>query len=325
MARTLILLVVLATIAEPVRAQPAASAEADALFDQGRKLLEQKKIAEACTAFAASQRVSPLVSTQMNLADCREQNQELASAYGLWRDVERQTRAPIDDMKRMNKFALERVKALHPRLSKLTIHMAAPDRVPGLDITRNDAPFDLLLLGQELPADRGTYTVVARAPGFKSVTVSVDIAPERDSKVVHLPPLEPLPREPAAVPGKTAVEAVVAARPAQPPSQSVPFVVGGAGVVLIGTALGLDLWARSQYDDATREPDDLRQEDLWSGARTKRYLAQGLAVVGVAAVGAGAWLFVRARSYERRHAVVAPTFEADGGESRAGLVVFGSF
>lgn len=328
MMRPLLSLAVLAAIARPLVAQPAASAEADALFDQGRKLLEQKKIAEACTSFAASQRVSPLVSTQMNLADCREQNKELATAYGLWRDVERQTRAPIDDTnKQMNKFALGRVKAIEPRLSKLTIDMAAEDRVPGLEITRNDAPFDPLLLGQQLPVDGGTYTVVARARGYKTVTVTIEVAPERDGKVIHLPPLQPLPPEEApAASDAAALRRAIAIAPPEPPSKIVPFIVGGAGVGMLGIALGLDLWARSQYDDAKREPDDFRQEDLWTGAKTKRYVAQGMTVAGVAAVGVGAWLYWRARTFEKEHAVeVAPSVETDGSESRAGIVVFGSF
>lgn len=311
-------------------AQSAASAEADALFDQGRTLMKQKKIAEACTAYEGSQRVSPLVQTQVALADCREQNKQLATAYGLWRDVERQTRAPIDDgMKKLNGFAADRVKALEPRLSKLTIDMAPGDRVPGLTLTRNGAPLDQILLGQQLPIDGGAYTIVARAPGYREASVTIDIEVERDTKVAHLPPLQPLPTVamPASATSNSASGGpIVTAAPEPPPSKMLPFIVGGAGVVLLGGALGLDLWARSQYDDSKREPDDFKQEDLWSSAKTKRFVAQGVAVAGLAAIGVGAWLFVRARSYEQRHAVeVAPSISTEDGESRAGIVVLGSF
>src|SRR5262245_29770842 len=77
-------------------AQPA-SAEADMLFDQARSLMDQGKIAEACVAFDASQKLSPAVSTLFNQASCREKNSQLATAYGLWREAERQTRAPLDE------------------------------------------------------------------------------------------------------------------------------------------------------------------------------------------------------------------------------------
>ena len=80
---------------EVAAAQPTtASAEADTLFDQGRSLMEAGKIAEACAAFDASQKLSPAVSTLLNLARCREQNQQLATASGLYRDAERQDARP---------------------------------------------------------------------------------------------------------------------------------------------------------------------------------------------------------------------------------------
>ncbi|GEM_PF-2434419 len=329
MPRSLPCFLLLLAVTSTAHAQSAASAEADALFDQGRTLIKQKKIAEACTAYEGSQRVSPLVQTQVALADCREQNKQLATAYGLWRDVERQTRAPIDDgMKKLNAFAADRVKALEPRLSKLTIDMAAADRVAGLAITRNTAPLDQILLGQQLPIDGGSYTIVARAPGYREASVTIVVELERDTKVVHLPPLDPLPAEVA--PPNTTTAAALGARavaaPEPPPSKMLSFVVGGAGVALLGGALGLDLWARSQYDDSKREPDDFRQEDMWQGAKTKRFVAQGVAIAGLAAVGVGAWLFVRARSYEKQHAIdIAPSVDAHDGESRAGIVVLGSF
>lgn len=80
-----------------VHAQGAASAEADALFDRGRELMDKKQYAEACNAFAASQKIAPATSTILNEADCREKNKQLATAYGLFRDAERGTRAPLDE------------------------------------------------------------------------------------------------------------------------------------------------------------------------------------------------------------------------------------
>jgi len=59
----------------PVRAQSPGdpiNVLADALFRQGRELLEQERFAEACVKLAESQRLDPKLATLMYLADCHE-------------------------------------------------------------------------------------------------------------------------------------------------------------------------------------------------------------------------------------------------------------
>jgi hypothetical protein len=74
-----------------VLAQPA-GAQAEVLFRQGRDLMAAGKIVEACGAFAESQKLEPAVTTLLNLASCREKNNNLASAWGLFLEAERETR-----------------------------------------------------------------------------------------------------------------------------------------------------------------------------------------------------------------------------------------
>jgi cytochrome c-type biogenesis protein CcmH/NrfG len=63
--------------ASSLRAQ---SAEAEALFTEGDTLMKQGKVAEACEAFEASNRIEPRAGTLIRLGECREQNHQLASA-----------------------------------------------------------------------------------------------------------------------------------------------------------------------------------------------------------------------------------------------------
>lgn len=325
--RAVVVMVGLGLVSGRAAAQSGSTtAEADALFDRGRELMDKKQYAEACTAFAASQKIAPAVSTILNEADCREKNTQLATAYGLFRDAERGTRAPIDEgTQKLNRAALARAKAIEPRLSKLTIVVSPAARIAGLEVLRNDAPVDPLLFGQSLPIDGGEYTIVARAPNHEPWQKVVTIATEKDVQLVEVPLLAEKAKEPAATPASGTVSAVVVpAAPPAPPSKTLPFIVGGGGAALLLGGLGLDLWARSQYADAKVEPDDIEQESLWQAARTKRYIAQGLAVVGLAGVGVGVWLYLRSRDYEAAPAsgvAIEPTLTPDS----AGVTLRGGF
>src|SRR5262245_18826307 len=80
-------LVAIVVLAAPrVLAQPA-NDPAQASFDDGLRLLKTGRIAEACTAFETSQKLDPQVITLLNLADCREQNHQLATAWELFRQA----------------------------------------------------------------------------------------------------------------------------------------------------------------------------------------------------------------------------------------------
>src|SRR5688572_5007835 len=69
-----------------------AKAKAESLFRQGRELMAGGRYAEACAAFDSSQKYDPSTATLFNQADCREKNGQLATAWGLFVEAERQTR-----------------------------------------------------------------------------------------------------------------------------------------------------------------------------------------------------------------------------------------
>src|SRR5512147_2936876 len=76
------------------------TAQAETLFRQGKDLIAHGKIAEACAAFDASQKLDPTIATLLNQAACREKNGQLATAWGLFLDAERQSRAAADEATR---------------------------------------------------------------------------------------------------------------------------------------------------------------------------------------------------------------------------------
>jgi hypothetical protein len=76
-------------------AAQSAGAQAEVLFRQGRDLMAANKFDDACAAFAESQRLDPAITTLLNLAGCREKAGQYATAWGLFLEAERQTRAAM--------------------------------------------------------------------------------------------------------------------------------------------------------------------------------------------------------------------------------------
>jgi len=161
-----------------VRAQ---NADAQTLFDDGNRMLAAGKIAAACDAFEASNRIEPRAGTLILLGECREKNHQLASAWSAYQDALARVK---DEQKRA--YAAERVAALEHQLSTMTIDVTPTD---GLTVTRNGKPVDRGLWNLSAPVDGGTYVIDARAAGHRAWTTTVSV-PESTGKVdVQVPAL----------------------------------------------------------------------------------------------------------------------------------------
>src|SRR3954471_558336 len=62
-------------------------ASAEALFNEGRRLVQVGQLAQACQKFAASEKLEPAVGTLLNLASCNERQGRIASAWANYRDA----------------------------------------------------------------------------------------------------------------------------------------------------------------------------------------------------------------------------------------------
>jgi hypothetical protein len=307
-------LVALAALAgvSSARAEPAGDPEA--LFREGRALMDAGKFAEACPKFEASQQLDPTVSTMLNLADCREKNGQLATAWGLFVEAAKKADAASDaPTHKLHAVAVGHAAKLEPRLSKLTITVA--HELTGLEIRRGEIVVAAGDYNREVPVDGGRFTITATAPDHESWTTRIVIAPEHDAKTIEVPVLR-----------EQAHAAVPPAHARAGHSRVLPIVVGAGALVLAGGAVGFELWGRSIYSDAQAERDDATQQSLWDSANQKRYVAEGLAAVGLVAAGTAVFLYVRGRHDEEptavaRRTIVTPAIVGD----RAGIVVMGGF
>jgi hypothetical protein len=163
----------------------AQSPAAESLFREGRALLKQGRLADACDKFEASEMVEASVGTLLNLGDCRERLGKVATAWAAFRKAEALSHASGKDAKREAEAA-RRADRLEAQLPTLTIQAQKP--APGMVITRNGEKVEPGVLATAVPVDPGNYRIVAAAPGFKSYTLDLKIQ-VGGQRLITIPPL----------------------------------------------------------------------------------------------------------------------------------------
>jgi hypothetical protein len=254
-----IAIVVLVGIQVPRSHAQLASAEAEALFRQGKELMAANKIADACTTFDLSQKLDPKSTTLLNQANCREQNGQLATAWALYLEAVRQMRTATDAAsQQLRSVAADRAARLERRLSTLRIDVPAESSLPGLQVFRNDQLSDPGAWNRPLPLDGGTYRISARAPGAVEWSSDITVAAEGDAKQIVIPRLKPA--EVAPGPGPGAGGGAGASGPRIPTPQGSTGVwttrrklaagLAGGGVLAVAVGGVLGASARSKQSDA---------------------------------------------------------------------------
>ena len=236
------LLVCAALGAQPAAAQ---SAEAEAKFSEGETLLAAGKIAEACDAFAASNKLEPRAGTLINLGTCRESNHQYASAATALKDA----LARVKDPKK-RQVAEAKLKAIEPLLSYLTITVADASRVAGLAVTRDGVAVDSSQWNQPVPVDGGHFVITGSAPDHDDWSSTVEVRDEADKVSVDVPALEPVVKVVAPVAPVTPVVPVVPVATGLSGKRKVAIGLAavGVGAVVAGIVLGRS--AKALEDDA---------------------------------------------------------------------------
>jgi serine/threonine-protein kinase len=226
--------------------------EAEKLFRDGKSLMKAGKIAEACGAFEASEKAEHNVATVLSLADCREKNQQYASAWALFLQADSQTRTDASKAA-LNSTAKARATALEPRLSYLTINVPDESRITDLVVSRDGIVIDRAEWNRAIPIDGGAHEITGKAPGHESWSTKVTVAPERDKQSVEVPKFKELPKLVAPPPGAQGAQAPMMLPP-QPsvvtPRRKVAIGVAAGGLVLAGAGVGFGINASSLRNEA---------------------------------------------------------------------------
>jgi hypothetical protein len=172
------------------RAQQDNSAAVEALFDEGKRLMADGRVAQACPKFLASYNLEHRLGTLLNLAACYEKNGQLASAWA--RFVEARTLAARNNQPERQQFANEHATTLEPKLSKLTVSIAKP--LPGLEVKVDGQPVAAGAWGVAVPMDAGKHAIEATAPDHVAYKGEVTLGGDADQKTVTVPELAEAPK-----------------------------------------------------------------------------------------------------------------------------------
>jgi hypothetical protein len=316
------------------------SSVAERLFREGKKLMGEKKYADACKAFEGSYRKDAAVTTLMNLADCREKNLQFATAWGYFLDVVRISRERADAAA-FGAPATTRAQKLESKLSYFTINVPADAHVEGLHITRNGIEVDEAEWNTDIPIDGGEYVIEGKAPGYEAWSTKIIVGPANDKKSINVPRFRERPTtdlhaaEPHVdkPPGGDVAPIAGPERdtgPSDGKKTAVIVISGGAVVLAGGLALGflsMQKWREAQdvcgadhfCDNATQRAD---AEDLIKDAKMRGNISTGLVASGAIIGGVGTYLYIRARKAADHTALhVTPVVSGDA----AALVLGGHF
>ncbi|MSP23839.1 MAG: tetratricopeptide repeat protein [Myxococcales bacterium] len=183
-------LAALATLAAGVAAaqstpdsKPNDAVQAEALYDRAIVLSAAGDWSAACERFAASMKLDPAASTQIQLGRCLERSGKLAQAWYAYRQalklnpeltVGEERRQKLEDL------ANQKLAQLEPRIPKIVLALSG--RPPGLEV-RCDGQL-VGSLDEPLWIDVGEHALIAEAPGYQRLEVRLNAEEGKTSEVL---------------------------------------------------------------------------------------------------------------------------------------------
>jgi len=271
--------------ATSARAQANDAAAAQALFNDGKRLMAEGQYAAACPKFAESQRLDPGIGTMLWLADCHAKSGRNASAWALFAEAEALAAKQGD--KRVA-VAREEAKKLEPKLSKLVIDVSEVSSVPELEIKRDGVALGRPLWGAPIPTDPGPHRISASAPDKKTWEGTVTVPPDGGSATIKVPAFASAP------PPNADTAGVQEGAPPDPTRGRTQRVIGlalvGVGIAgaAVGSYFGLQVSSKKEESDPHCSGNacdprgfDLRKDALSAATISDvAFIAAGAALVG---------------------------------------------
>jgi hypothetical protein len=322
-------------------------AAAEALFEEGKALMQSGEYARACEKFAASRNLDEGTGTLLYLADCYERVGRTASAWAMFREAA--SIAGAQGQESRQKLAAERAKNLEPGLVRLSVVVAPTNEsLLGFEVRNDGIPIPAAQFGSAIPVDPGDHRIEASAPGKRMYAES--IRANKGNVRVEVPPLADIAHSTSSISGSAhspdqlrAVNGSVAVTPTAT-KESVPahgearhnqgatlrglsYVSGGIGLVAVGLGSYFGLSAISKNkeskDKCPSSPELCSEQgvSLRDDALAQARLSNIAFAAGGVALAAGLVLYLSAPTGASSEVALAPSL----GLNHAQLSARGSF
>jgi hypothetical protein len=282
--------------------------KADKLFEEAQKLRAAGQTADACKKYDEALSYNHnAVGTLLNVALCNEEAGKYATAvryYTQARDLARE-----HNLDEHRKAAEEKLALNAPLVSHLAIAFA--EKPAGMKLVIDDVvvPLDK---SEDIVIDPGAHHVVVTAPGRVPYDTIVEVQ-KSSAKALAVPELG----YPVMV---------------KKGRRTVGLILTASGVAMIGTGIGLGLYARSTYNGEVGAGKRCTPEDpprcdsegyrITNDARTFGTFGTWIGLGGVAVAGVGAYLwFFGPKANAERNLAIVPTLAPES----AGVSAFGRF
>jgi hypothetical protein len=290
--RTSLAAAVLAAVVATGGEARADKAAAEALFQEGRRLMEAKDYAAACPKLAESHRLDPGIGVLLYLGDCYAANGQTASAWAAFREAEPAARAAGQADRA--RIAADKIAALEPKLSRILLVPPAGVDPTSFEVRLDRDVFGAATLGVGVPIDPGSHQVEVSAPGKVPWSSTIEVRAAAPETRIELPVLQTAAGAAAPVAGATSTPPD-AEESGWNGQKTAAVVVGGVGVgaVVVGSVFGamaFSTWASAEDNCLEGEPrrctaqgvDDADSASTQGTVSTVAYAVGGAAIVGAA-------------------------------------------
>jgi hypothetical protein len=298
-------------------AQPSEKdADAERLFREGQKLMEERRFGEACPKFDQAYRKDQQLGTLLNLAYCHK---EQGAIWQAWLEFKEADMKAVE-LKRNDRreFARQRMAELEKSLVRVVVERATKAEL--VEVLVEDHRIPDAEKGVPFAAEPGQRKLTFRAKGKKQVVQLVTIVkgdrlqhvtvPPMEDQEKELPVVEPPPPHPPHLPEEPKP---AAAASASPPREQHPergsgqrtlgILLSGFGLVGVGvgTATGLmtlsnDCTAGAKRENPSGCPDTPAGRDKTAQGEMTGMISNISFGVGGAALIAGIVLYLTAPS-----------------------------
>ncbi len=259
------------------QAQEGDIAGAEALFQEGRRLMDEGNSKAACPKLEESQRLDPGTGTLWHLARCYQDTGRLASAWATFHLVAQEAKRLGETAK--VKAALARAKKLDPKLHKLRIEVPDESRLSGLTISRGGTDVGPGAWGAGVPVDEGELVIEASAPGYKTWKKVIQVEGGSLEHSVTIPKLKEEAKKKVVAPKKKTKKRKSSERWYH---DKIGWAVFATGIITLGGGGYTYQRARQLEDDANAAGDLGERDRLFDESQSSELTSGVLLATGAA-------------------------------------------